>query len=340
MLQVPVGTLISEVAADGEGLETIEDLTAGDATAIVARGGRGGRGNARFATSTRQAPHFAQQGAAGQTRKLRLELKLLADVGLIGLPSAGKSTLLRAWTAARPKVAAYPFTTLEPSLGVVEIGHDSFVAADMPGLIEGASGGAGLGQEFLRHIERTRVLVHVIDMTADDPSANRRLIDDELASFGHGLSEKPQLLALNKVDDVDARARFELLTEVGAFGGEWLPVSGLTMEGTRALAERSLQMLRAAIEREQRQVAREPVVLRPRMRGRNVEATRAADGVAVVVGPTAEWWAQTFDVGNQEAREELLSRLRRIGVGRALARLGVVDGERIRIGDVALTWET
>ena len=332
-LLVPVGSIVW----DGE--ERLADLTEHGERVVVARGGRGGWGNKRFATPTRRAPRFAQQGAPGERRMLRIELKLLADIGLVGLPNAGKSTLLGAWSAAHPRVAPYPFTTLEPELGVVELGYDSFVAADMPGLIEGASQGVGLGHEFLRHVERTRVLVHVLDMTRDDPLADRELIDEELASFGHGLAEKPQVLALNKIDDPDAAAHVELLEEqVEALELPWLAISAASGEGTMALARRAFQVLQEQLEREE--VEAPPPLLQPESRVRErVSAERAADGVAVVHGRTAEWLALTLDAEHPEAREELLDRLRRLGVQRALTRLGVRTGERVRIGEAEITWE-
>ena len=271
-------------------------------------------------------------------------MKLLADVGLVGLPNAGKSTLLRSWSAAQPEVGAYPFTTLEPVLGVLELGNDSFVVADMPGLIEGARRGVGIGYEFLRHIERTRVLVHVLDMTREDPLADRVLIDAELAAFGQGLSEKPQLLALNKIDDLDARAHIDLLTEddSGRLPAEWgrtpwVAISALTGEGTGALARRALELLGGTrgveVERP------EPVVMRPAPRRARFSVGRAEDGVVVVEGPSAERWAHTLDLENDEAREELHYRLRRMGVARALKREGVVAGDTVRIGTVSLRWE-
>ena len=332
-LPVPVGSIVW----DGE--ERLADLTEHGERVVVARGGRGGWGNKRFTTPTRRAPAFAQQGAPGEQRQLRIELKLLADIGLVGLPNAGKSTLLGAWSAAHPRVAPYPFTTLEPELGVVELGYDSFVAADMPGLIEGASRGVGLGHEFLRHVERTRVLVHVLDMTRDDPLADRALIDEELASFGHGLAEKPQVLALNKIDDPDAAAHVALLEEqVEALGLPWLAISAASGEGTMALAQRAFQVLQEQLEREE--VEAPPPLLQPEPRVRErVSAERAADGVAVVHGRTAEWLALTLDAEHPEAREELLDRLRRLGVQRALTRLGVRTGERVRIGEAEITWE-
>ena len=341
-LPVPMGCVVWDLDTEpaGEEGEPIADLAAEGAQAIIARGGRGGWGNKRFATATRRVPRFAQRGMAGERRRLRLELKLLADVGLIGLPNAGKSTLLGAWSAAHPKVAAYPFTTLEPELGVVELGYDSFVAADMPGLIEGASQGVGLGHEFLRHIERTRVLVHVLDMTRDDPLADRELIDRELAEFGHGLAGKPQLLALNKIDDPDARAHVELLEELlDAQETPWLAVSAAGHEGTRQLAERAFQLLQEQLREEQAAPEPPPRIEVREARRERFRVERSDGGGVVVRGRTPEWLAATLDLDDDEAREELLDRLRRLGLARALSRAGVRPGTTIHVGEVEMVWE-
>ncbi len=338
VVRVPEGSELFEIMPDGETV-LLADLVSDGIEAVVARGGRGGRGNKRFTTPTRQAPRFAQAGVLGQRRILRIELKLLADVGLIGLPNAGKSTLLRAWSAATPRVASYPFTTLEPELGVVRVGYDDFVAADMPGLIEGASQGVGLGHEFLRHIERTRVLVHVLDMTRDDPLEDRRLINAELAAFGHGLAEKPQLIAMNKIDSPDARAQIELLEESEAIeelGEPRFAISAATRESTDDLARRTLQVLRETIEAER--AGRPPPVLQPPPKRQRFTVRRTDAGV-VVEGRSPERWAQTLPLHEEEARQELLYRLRRMGVAKALAREGVVPGELVRIGGVDLLWE-
>lgn len=249
VLRVPVGT----VFRDEETGELLADLDEADAEWVAARGGRGGLGNMNFATPVRQAPRFAQPGKPGEQCTLVLELKLLADVGLIGYPNAGKSTLISVISRARPKIADYPFTTLVPNLGVVGYkDHRSFVAADIPGLIEGASEGAGLGHRFLRHVERCRLLVHVIDASAPDldperdPATDRAIIDRELARYSPELAERPQIVAINKCDLPEARERAE------AFARELraLPdppavilISAATKEGVPALLDACAQAL-------------------------------------------------------------------------------------------------
>lgn len=346
-LRVPAGCVVWELDSAGEPGETpLIDLAESGSVAVVAQGGRGGWGNRRFASSTRQAPRFAQRGAAGERRRLRLELRLLADVGIVGLPNAGKSTLLRAWSAATPKVAAYPFTTLEPELGVVEVVGDSFVAADLPGLIEGASEGHGLGHEFLRHIERTSVLVHVLDASSSDSLADLDLVNGELAAFeperplGAPLSERPQLVALNKIDTLAAReGRAALGAALDARGVPWLATSALSREGTRDLARRAAQLLRTVRDAASTAEPERLPVLRPPPLRRRFEVTRGADGVAEVHSHTSEWLAATLDLSNAEARDELFRRLQLMGVARALERMGVVAGERVRIGRVEVAWE-
>jgi len=241
LIRVPVGTQITD---EDTGLILV-DLTEAHRTVVLAQGGRGGRGNARFKSSVNQAPRQFETGRPGRERRLRLELKLVADIGLVGLPNAGKSTLISRISAAHPKVAAYPFTTLEPVVGIVETsGYRRFVVADLPGLIEGAHEGKGLGDEFLRHVERTRALVHVVDAApgdGSDPVQNHRAIRDELASHGAGLVEKPEIVAANKTDLPGAEENVQRLAD--ALPVPVLPVSALTGAGLRALVARMSRLL-------------------------------------------------------------------------------------------------
>ena len=246
---VPAGTVVSDIDTE----ETLGDLAAAGQTLKVAQGGRGGMGNARFKSSVNRAPRKFTPGDPGEKRRLGLELKLLADVGLLGLPNAGKSTLVRALSAARPKVAEYPFTTLHPHLGVVSIEADrSFVIADIPGLIEGAAQGAGLGIQFLRHLQRTRLLVHVVEVTESGgntvPAAAIRAIESELADYSQDLAAKPRWLAINKLDLLP-RARWtdtvESLVEMLKWDGPAFGISAATGEGTQALAQAIMQHLEA-----------------------------------------------------------------------------------------------
>ena len=246
-IRVPVGTMLFELARDGERL--LADLKQHDDRCVVARGGRGGRGNQHFATPTRQTPDFAERGRAGAARELRLSLKLLADVGLVGFPNAGKSTLLSRLSAARPRVAAYPFTTLVPQLGVAACGERRFVVADIPGLIEGASHGAGLGDRFLRHIERTRVIVHLLDAGAAlleerDPIQDYDAIRGELEAYEPALLELVEIVALNKIDLVAERGALDAVEqELVRRGCKVVRTSGATGEGVDVLVREIAQVL-------------------------------------------------------------------------------------------------
>jgi len=238
-LKVPVGTLLY----DAETGELVHDFSRPDERLIIAKGGRGGRGNQHFATSTHQAPREHELGRPGEERTYRLELKLLADVGLVGYPNAGKSTLISRISAARPRIADYPFTTLEPNLGVVSIGEwpheQSFVVADLPGLIEGAHLGAGLGVQFLRHIERTSLLVHLVDVSDSsgrpDPVQDYKVIQDELSSFGHGLAEKPVIVVATKTDVANPEKLKKLQAMAKRGKLPFFPISAVTGEGVEAL---------------------------------------------------------------------------------------------------------
>ena len=239
LLQVPVGTVVYDEMTG----ELVHDFAGPDERVIIAKGGRGGRGNSRFATSTHQAPREHEQGFPGEERALRLELKLLADVGLVGFPNAGKSTLISRISAARPKIADYPFTTLQPNLGVVVVGEApddySFVVADIPGLIEGASEGAGLGMQFLRHIERTRLLVHLVDVSdasgRPDPTKDYEVITKELANFGAGLDNKPTIVVASKIDAVNKDMLAKLKRYCKRKKLELFAISAVTGEGVDEL---------------------------------------------------------------------------------------------------------
>ncbi len=337
---VPVGTQVRRRNAGGETL--VADLDADGAGVVVAHGGMGGRGNARFASSTNQAPRVAERGQRGEEAELLLDLKLISDVGLVGLPNAGKSTLLSAVSAARPKIADYPFTTLEPVLGVVDRGENVFVMADIPGLIEGAHEGTGLGFDFLRHVERTRLLVHVLDGAAADPVADLELINRELALFSPELAAKPQIIAVNKLDIPEVRERLpDLRRALDGHGEDLFAISAATGEGVKALLDRVEQHLaetRAAqAPTAAPEPAPEPPVLRPEPRARTAVVRR--NGVYVVEGSRRlAAMAEMLDLSEREAWAEFHKRLQRLGVVAALRRAGVREGDRVRFGHVETTW--
>lgn len=242
-LRIPEGTIVRSVEDDGE--IDIGDLTEDGQRLVVARGGRGGRGNKHFTTSAKQAPRIAQEGEPGEKKLLILDLKLLADVGLVGRPNVGKSTLINAVSSARSKVADYPFTTLEPKLGVVELDYKAFVIADIPGLIEGAHSGHGLGHEFLRHIERTRILIHIIDGATKDPMSDLDEINQELFLFNPSLKDKPQIVAVNKIDIPSVKDR---LSEIQKDIGEPVyNISAASGEGLPELMRKAAEMLAQSI---------------------------------------------------------------------------------------------
>lgn len=335
VLHVPVGTQVRRVE-DGE---LLADLKMGGESIVIARGGLGGRGNAWFKRADYQAPRIAQRGQRGQEAELELDLRLLADVGIVGLPNAGKSTLLGAISAARPKVADYPFTTLEPALGVVDVGYERFIVADIPGLIEGAHEGAGLGLEFLRHVERTKLLVHLVDGSRLDPLADMAVVDRELAEYPGRLEEKPQLLVVNKVDMPEvAAAADELAERVEAGRGERpVLISAVARQGTDQLVRRLAEMLAALGEEEEPAEAPLPVV-RPRPLGRGVEVHREKDAFRIE-GERVVAFAEMMPLDVEEGRQEFWWRLRRWGVSGALRKAGAEPGATVRLGDVELEWQ-
>ncbi len=336
-LRVPDGTVVQSV--DGE---VLADLVGTGTRVVIARGGRGGRGNAALANTRRKAPGFAELGEPGDRLDVVLELKSVADVGLVGFPSAGKSSLISVLSAARPKIADYPFTTLVPNLGVVQVGDDAFTIADVPGLIPGAASGKGLGLEFLRHIERTAVLVHVVDTATlepdRDPVGDIDAIERELAAYG-GLEDRPRVVVLNKIDVPDGRDLAEIVRpDVAALGWPVYEVSAATHEGLKELTYGLL-----GIVREQRAAAppAEPtrIVIRPLAvddEGFTVEPE--GDGY-VVRGAKPERWVRQTNFDNDEAVGYLADRLARLGVEEALAKAGAEPGCPVRIGDREFDWQ-
>jgi len=333
LIDVPPGTIARDAATG----EVVADLTEPGQRVLVAKGGRGGRGNARFATSTNQAPRIAEKGEPGVTRTLLLELKLLADVGIVGAPNAGKSTLLSVISSAKPKIADYPFTTLQPNLGVVTLDDRELVFADIPGLIEGAHMGAGLGHGFLRHIQRTRVLVHLLDGAADDPLADFHQINTELALFDEQLPAKPQIVALNKLDLPQAQARWpEIRAALHDLGYEPLAISAATHENLRPLLARVVQELDALPEAPP-EVAELPVY----QLGEDplaFEVEKVGEGAYRVTGQRIERAVAMTYWDYDQAVTRFQRILETMGVAQALRAAGVQPGDTVFIGDQELEW--
>src|SRR5919198_4052775 len=338
VLDVPPGTAVYDDASGA----LLADLVATGQIAMVARGGRGGLGNTHFATATHQAPKHAQKGEPGEERWVRLELRLIADVGLVGLPNAGKSTLLAALTAARPKIADYPFTTLEPNLGVLDLGLDDVrrpTIADVPGLIEGASAGAGLGHAFLRHVERTRVLIHVVDGSARDPSWDFEVIRGELAAHDPALLTKPTLVAFSKMDLPQTRDAWPAFRDARRHDHlTALAISAETGEGLPALREAIAALLPRSVGLDAPQEPAGVVVHRLEAAGDGYTVERSGGGFRVR-GKRIERLAVQTDFENEESGGRVQRYLVRLGIDDALRRAGVEPGDTVRIGAVDLEWE-
>jgi GTPase len=328
VVAVPNGTVVR--SEDG----TVHaDLVGEGAEFVAAAGGRGGRGNAALAGRRRRLPGFAERGEPGEERWLTLELKLLADVGLVGLPNAGKSSLIARLSAARPKVGAYPFTTLSPNLGVAEVADARFVVADVPGLIEGAHAGRGLGLAFLRHLERCRVLCYVVDLSEGDPDEPLKILRQELNRFSPQLTERPAVVGGNKIDLPEARARIEEVRDAASTEGlEFVAVSARTGEGADELAtvlSRVVELSRAA---EPEEPSHELIRIRPKDERIHVEGE---DGAWRVRNPRAQQLVRRLDLDNAEAVAYLQEQLAAIGVERALEAAGARSGDEVRIGEAA-----
>ncbi|MCW2757130.1 MAG: small GTP-binding protein [Nocardioidaceae bacterium] len=334
VLSVPDGTVVSDASG-----ELLGDLVGAGSEMVVAEGGRGGLGNAALASAKRKAPGFALLGEPGGERDIVLELKVVADIGLVGFPSAGKSSLIAAMSRARPKIADYPFTTLVPNLGVVQAGDVTFTVADVPGLIEGASEGRGLGHDFLRHIERCAAIVHVVDMATMEPGRNPvgdlDVIEHELSSYG-GLEDRPRIVALNKIDVPDGRDMADIVTEdVQARGWDVYPVSASSHEGLRELSYAMAGIV--AARRAATPVAQvERIVIRPSATATagtaEFSVTETGEGWRVR-GEKPERWIRQTNFSNDEAVGFLADRLNRLGVEARLLSLGAVEGDPVLIGD-------
>jgi GTPase len=348
VVAVPPGTVIRDASTG----DILGDVVEPGQRVMVARGGRGGLGNVHFATSTQRAPEFAQKGEPGEERELEVELRVIADVGLVGYPNAGKSSLLAAISAARPKIAEYPFTTLEPNLGVVGIDDETFVVADIPGLIEGAHTGAGLGLRFLRHIERTRLLVHVVELASlegRDPLEDFERINIELAQYSEELTRRPQIVAANKMDLPEARERWpSFRAEMQRRRVPVYAISAATREGLepllRAIAARLAELRREEAEQAAAQapagfeVTPDHQLYTPLQQSREFYVEKAPDGIYEVTGSAVKRAVQMTDMDNPAAVKYLEGRLRQLGVAAALEKAGVQSGDTVRIASVEMKW--
>jgi len=335
ILYVPPGTIIF----DADTGELIGDLTSPGEQLAILKGGRGGRGNQHFATSRNQVPRTAEKGEPAQERRLRLELKLIADLGLIGVPNAGKSTLLSVLTNARPKIAPYPFTTLEPNLGVANIDDDTTVVlADIPGLIEGASQGAGLGHDFLRHIQRTRVLIHLLDGLSEDPVADYSQINSELSLFDPNLARKPQIVALNKIDQPEVQERLgDIEKKFKQLNVELMTISALARTNTRELLVRAYRTLQEAPPPEE--IEAPLPIYKPKEDPREFAVKREGEnewrisGVAIERAASMTYWQHD---GSVRRFQKIMTAL---GVDEALRNAGVQEGDTVAIGEFELEWQ-
>ena len=337
-IKVPIGTIVK----DAETGEVLADLSEKDQKALVLRGGRGGKGNSHFATSTRQAPRFSQGGEDGEEKELILELKLLADVGLIGFPSVGKSTILSVVTAATPKIAEYHFTTLEPNLGVVKPEYgESFVIADIPGLIEGASEGVGLGIQFLRHIERTRLLLHVIDVSGSegrDPVEDYYVINKELEKYSKKLAKRKQIIVANKVDAMQDESLYEKLAELAKEKNlEIYQISAATGQGIKELMQQVSKELKELPKEELIETEAPRKVYR--LEKEEPYTITKKEDMYVVNGPAIRELMRKVNMEDNESLYYFQKKLNELGVNDKLREAGVKEGDTVKVVDYLLEWE-
>ncbi len=338
VVKVPLGTIVKE-AETGRVLADLSEL--GQKELILA-GGRGGKGNSHFATSTRQAPRFSQEGEKGEEKELILELKLLADVGLLGFPNVGKSTLLSVVTDATPKIADYHFTTLEPNLGVVKGEYgDSFVIADIPGIIEGASQGIGLGIQFLRHIERTRLLLHVIDVSGIEgrnPVQDFNTINEELKQYSEKLSQRKQIIVANKVDSMQDETLYQELEKMAKEKGlEIYKISAATKQGVKELIARVSEVLKTLPKEDLVEVEMQTKLYT--LQETEEISVRKEEDIYIVSGIAVEKLMRTVNLADNESLHYFHRRLNEMGINQRLKELGIKDGDWVQISDYELEWE-
>ena len=337
-IKVPIGTIVKDAKTN----EVLADLSEKGQKELVLHGGRGGKGNSHFATSTRQAPRFAQEGEPGEEKELVLELKLLADVGLIGFPSVGKSTILSVITSATPKIAQYHFTTLEPNLGVVKSEYgDSFVIADIPGLIEGASQGAGLGIQFLRHIERTRLLLHVIDVSGSEgrnPVEDFYTINKELNQYSKKLAQRKQIIVANKIDAMQDEQLYINLEKLAKEKNmEIFKISAATGEGIKELMSEVSKILKTIPKEEITEISHKKKVYT--LEEAEPYTIKKEDGIFIVDGPEIRKLMRKVNMEDNESLYYFQKRLEELGVNQKLKEEGVQEGDTVRVYDYELEWE-
>ena len=337
-IPVPIGTVVKDTATD----EVLADLSEPGQVALILKGGRGGKGNSHFATSTRQAPRFAQDGEPGEEKELTLELKLLADVGLIGFPNVGKSTFLSVVTSATPKIANYHFTTIEPNLGVVKSKYgDSFVIADIPGIIEGASEGIGLGIQFLRHIERTRLLLHFIDVSGIEgrnPVEDYYKVNEELKKYSEKLSKRTQIIVANKIDSMQDSTLYEELEKVAKEHYQKIfKISGVTGEGVEELMNYVSKTLKTLPKENLIEIKEKEKVYT--LKDEEDFTITKEKGAYVVKGEKVDSIMRKVNIGDYESLFYLHRKLDEIGLNQALKKQGIKDGDIVKIGEYEMEWE-
>ncbi|MCI9177930.1 MAG: GTPase ObgE [Clostridia bacterium] len=337
-IKVPIGTIVKEADTG----KILADLSQEGQKELILAGGRGGKGNTHFATSTRQAPRFSQEGEKGEEKELILELKLLADVGLLGFPNVGKSTLLSVVTSATPKIADYHFTTLEPNLGVVKgKGGDSFVIADIPGIIEGASIGVGLGIQFLRHIERTRLLLHVIDVSGGEgrnPVKDFNVINEELKKYSEKLSKRKQIIVANKVDSMQDENLYKELEKLAKEKNiEIYKISAATGQGVKELILRVSEVLKTLPKEDLIEVKQIKKVYT--LEEKEAVTVKKEGNLFIVSGQVVEKLMRTINLEDNESLHYFHKRLNELGINQKLKELGIHDGDYVQISDYELEWE-